>query len=310
MQIATKPFTYHWQADWADIPSDAGHAHHGLTMMRDGNILTGHASRPECLVLSPDGAVLRRFDVPVENPHGLACSIEDGEEIIWVTDNVGGAVVKCDAHGRELARLTKADFPLGEDDRFACTATSVDPTTGELWVADGYGSSTVHKFSPDLRHLLTLTGDGGLGRFKQPHWVFVDLRSGAPRIYVADRAQHRVQVFKPDGSFMHGIDEGLETPSVFDRFGDYLVIGELTARIVICDRDDRIVAALGNGRQHCDKPGWPNRLDADGAKVPPHDDIPVGEFNSPHGVCCDQDGNIYVSEWLLGDRYTKLVRHN
>jgi hypothetical protein len=29
-------------------------------------------------------------------------------------------------------------------------------------------------------------------------------------------------------------------------------------------------------------------------------------FNSPHGISSDNDGNIYVSEWLIGGRYTKL----
>ena len=30
------------------------------------------------------------------------------------------------------------------------------------------------------------------------------------------------------------------------------------------------------------------------------------EFNSPHSLATDTDGNLYVSEWLIGGRYTKL----
>ncbi len=30
------------------------------------------------------------------------------------------------------------------------------------------------------------------------------------------------------------------------------------------------------------------------------------EFNSPHSLATDADGNLYVSEWLIGGRYTKL----
>ena len=33
-------------------------------------------------------------------------------------------------------------------------------------------------------------------------------------------------------------------------------------------------------------------------------------LNSPHSVAVDADGNLYVSEWLLGGRYAKFaLRH-
>lgn len=54
------------------------------------------------------------------------------------------------------------------------------------------------------------------------------------------------------------------------------------------------------------KEGWPNRKNKTGEEVHPPADIPEGEFNSPHGMACDSNGDIYVSEWLLGDRFTKL----
>ena len=307
MKISSGPFNYEWQADWAEIPVSPAHSHHGLTMLPDGTILTGDAAEPKCIVLSPEGKVLREFVVPTKTTHGLTTATENGETVIWITD-IGGQIVKTDLEGRLLARLTKADFPLGEEDAFCPTATAVDPETGEVWVTDGYGSNTVHCFTSDLKHKLQLDGTKGLGTFVQPHWIFVDRRQGRSRIYIADRSKDRVQVFNPDGSFDHGISEGLITPSVFDSFGNYLVIGELQARIHILDANDRIVATLGDGRQHVQKPGWPNRLDAEGNRISPIDDIPEGEFNSPHGVCADDEGNIYISEWLLGDRYTKLTR--
>ncbi|RKX42222.1 MAG: hypothetical protein DRP64_10190 [Verrucomicrobia bacterium] len=308
MTISSGPFTYDWQADWADIPVSPAHAHHGLAVLPDGNILTGHAAEPKCILLTPEGKIIREFAVPTRGTHGLTCSMEDGRVVVWITDVEDPQVVKTNLDGQLLARLTKADFPLGDDTPFCPTATAVDPVTGEVWVTDGYGSHTVHCFTTDLVHKLQLDDEKGLGAFENPHGVFVDRRRDQSRIYVADRVNNRVQVFNPDGSFSHGIEEGLHTPSVFDTFGEYLVIGELEARIHILDREDRIVATLGDGRQHVEKPGWPNRLDADGNPDSPLDDIPEGELNSPHGVCADEHGNIYISEWLIGDRYTKLAR--
>lgn len=307
MSEQSNSLQYEWIADWADVPPTTAHAHHGLTLLPDGNILSGHAEEPKCMVLSPEGKILREFDVPAQTTHGLTTSTENGETVIWITD-IGGQVVKTDLKGRLLAKLTKEDFPLAESEPFMPTATAVDPENGDIWVTDGYGSNTVHCFSSDLQHKLQLDGEKGLGAFNQPHWIFVDRRGDRSRIYIADRSEHRVQVFNPDSSFSHGISEGLITPSVFDTFGDYLVIGELQARIHVLDADDRIVTTLGAGRHHVQKPGWPNRLDGEGNSVLPLDDIPEGEFNSPHGVCADDEGNIYVSEWLLGDRFTKLQR--
>jgi hypothetical protein len=56
-----------------------------------------------------------------------------------------------------------------------------------------------------------------------------------------------------------------------------------------------------------DEPGWPNALDADGQAVRTHRLRPE-RFNSPHAVAFDRDGSLYVAEWLLGGRYTKLTR--
>ena len=53
------------------------------------------------------------------------------------------------------------------------------------------------------------------------------------------------------------------------------------------------------------RPGWPNALsnDARAVRATLSDSY---EFNSPHSLATDTDGNLYVSEWLVGGRYTKL----
>ena len=56
-----------------------------------------------------------------------------------------------------------------------------------------------------------------------------------------------------------------------------------------------------------DIPGWPNNLDDNGNPVRSRV-LQTGKFNSPHGIATDNDGNIYSGEWLIGGRYTKLVK--
>jgi hypothetical protein len=43
----------------------------------------------------------------------------------------------------------------------------------------------------------------------------------------------------------------------------------------------------------------------DSLATPP---LEPGRFNSPRTVAADGDGNLYVTEYLLGGRFTKLVR--
>lgn len=313
MASPAAPPAYRWIPDWARVEPGAGFAHHGIVVDRDGSILTGHASDSVVQRLDRDGRVLGAFAVPVGETHCLALGRPDAAPTLWIADVEGCAggpprVVQVDMQGRLLAEVVKADLGYAADERFVPTAVAVDPADGAVWIADGYGSSRVHLLGPDLRQRLTLDGTTGAGRFNCPHWVWIDRRTGSSRIYVADRSNDRIQVFAPDGAFIKAIAEGLVTPSGFAGFGDYLVVAELKARVVVLDRDDRIVAELGAGREHVAKRGWPNRALADGSVRPPQSDIPAGQFNSPHGIAADPEGNIYVSEWLLGDRFTKLAR--
>jgi hypothetical protein len=267
------------------------------------------------LILDSQGRLKRAFPVPVCETHCITVSSCGGQETLWIADTGGKGrdhggpqVVHVDLEGRVLARIAKADTGYGAAENFCCTAVAVDPQSGEVWIADGYGSSRVLCFSRELKLQRVFDGSDGLGRFACPHWVRVDRRKGVSEIYIADRSNDRIQVYGADGKFLRGIRSGLVTPSGFAGFGDYLVVAELKARLVLLDREDRIVGYIGAGPHHVVKPGWPNRHDAAGKGQPPQRDIRIGEFNSPHGVCADAQGSIYVSEWLLGDRFTKLER--
>jgi DNA-binding beta-propeller fold protein YncE len=307
MNIQAGPLTYEWISDWTDLPVQTEWAHHGMAVTRDGIIVTSTADNAGILFLSPDGKILNSFPVMETDTHGITISDENGRDILWIVGN-GGLVLKCELDGTVLARLSRDDFDYAAEDPFMPTALAVDPATGQVWITDGYGSSRVHRFSPDLKLELTLDGSTGAGEFNCPHWVHCDTRAENTRLYVADRGNDRIQVFGTDGSFIKCIDDGLITPSGFAVVENFLIVAELHARVVVLDADDRIVGEIGNGREYVLRPGWPNRLDADGDPGCVLDEIAEEKFNSPHGIAADANGNIYVSEWLIGDRHIKLHR--
>ena len=57
----------------------------------------------------------------------------------------------------------------------------------------------------------------------------------------------------------------------------------------------------------CDVEGWPNNTSDEGRTIPTSL-LETGKFNSPHGLAVDANGNLYVAEWLIGGRVTKLDR--
>lgn len=125
---------------------------------------------------------------------------------------------------------------------------------------------------------------------------------------VADRSNGRVQVYSLDGEFKRSFGQDfMITPSAFAPYGEFLIVAELNARLTVLDADDRLVTHLGDNHEVADAPGWPNMLDRRG--LPTRTDrLRPGKFNSPHGLATDRDGNIYVSEWLIGGRYIKLSK--
>ena len=79
-----------------------------------------------------------------------------------------------------------------------CTHTALSPE-GDIYVADGYGNARVHKYSPDGK-LLFSWGEPGTdpGKFNIVHNICCDADGW---VYVADRENHRVQVFDGKGTY-------------------------------------------------------------------------------------------------------------
>ncbi len=305
---------YEWSSVEFELPQEPlGWMHSGVTVI-EGRVVVAHPGEPTLLFLDEVGAVEHTVELDgLLEPHGF-CATTDG---LWIGD-VGfkrrvrgpefetvrgrGRVVLVDDAGRVVREL---DDP---GSGWSPTAVAVADETGEVWVADGYGQSLVHRFDSGGRHVQTLNGEEGAGRFDCPHGVLVDRRADEPELYVSDRANARIQVFDLQGTFKRTAGEGIVvTPTDMVVVGEELALTDFTqARVTILDADGELIEHVGANPGAPDRPGWPNAVDHAGDLVRPP--LQPGRFNSPHTLAADSAGDLYVTEWLLGGRVTQLSR--
>jgi hypothetical protein len=80
-------------------------------------------------------------------------------------------------------------------------------------------------------------------------------------------------------------------------------VPDLSARITLLDKDDNVIAHLG------EDPEWREQVLKDGMKLrrsPKGEGWVSGRFLPPHDACFDGSGNIFVAEWVQTGRITKL----
>lgn len=325
---------FRWIDDWggaahADDPEyQHGWAHHDPAVLDSGDIVGFHAGRSQFIVYRPDGSIVRRRDTDLAEGHGITLAGRGDSQTLWVADigrtrpavanyesdeaPAGAQVVQLALDGSVLNRLANSHHPeYGSQPFVATMATVADREAGrpgDIWVADGYGASLVNRYNSAGEQLQTLDGTDGAGRFDCPHGVFIDQRGAEPELLVADRANHRIQVFDLEGVFNRSFGEDvLDSPSAFAVVGDLLGVGDLRAHPVFTDRDDKPAGQIGVNPGISGQPGWPNALDAAGHPTRTAR-LRANRFNSPHGLAAGAAGSIYVAEWLIGGWMIKLER--
>jgi hypothetical protein len=317
-----------WTVPWGSLPASGrmGWAHPGLAITASDRVVTCHPAEPRILVLDLAGQLLAEWPLDGREGHGITATTDQaGREILWIADpgfklgiraaavsavdEAKGKVSAWDLSGRKLAELATPPHPAYAEGPYKPTGIAIADGPGEsgdIWVADGYGQSLVHRYAAGGEYLGSLDGESGAGRFDGPHGVTV-VRGHTPEseLYVCDRENRRIQVFDLDGHYRRTVGAGsLTSPSGALVFGDRLIVAELRARLVVLE-DDRVVGTIGADEAAMDRPGWPNRLDQAGDMVAPGE-IPAGRFNSPHALATDRGGNLFVAEFLLGGRISKV----
>ena len=310
---------YSWTDHWAHIPdTPSGRANgrtHGVCVTSTGTVVVFHQAQNGLLTFDPDGRLISAVggDRWV-GAHGLTKIAEDGEERLWLVDQTSAEVAKARLNGEVLLTLPRpdhADYHGPQAKKYVPTWAARNPASGEIWVADGYGAWLVHRYSAGGEYQSTIDGTEGAGRFREPHGINFVTGPTGPELFITDRANHRIVVYDGAGKFLRS-SLTAHSPCGFDFLDGLVVVPELFTGIKLLDQQSLTrVAEIGQNPEVAPRPdggwwppvspaGWPN-LAGTGLVKP-------GIFNSPHGACFAANGDIYVVEWIIGGRITRLRR--
>ncbi len=237
--------------------------------------------------------------------HGIDLRVEGDQEFIYLCDRKHlDIVVKLTLRGEEIWRMpVPGHCPFyGEKSPFKPTNVAFAPDGG-FYVADGYGSFYIHQYDNDASWIRSWGGKGiWPGRMNTPHGLWMDTRSSeAPSLIVADRANHRLQVFDPEGFYQTEITDSLSLPANVDIYQDTILVIDLDGRVLLFGKDNQRAATLGDNQAE---------MLTDKRKKIRNNPVlwKPSKFYHPHDACFDHDGNIFVCEWMNTGRITKLRR--
>ena len=187
--------------DWGYLPEGwhYGEATSVASDSKDNIYIFNRGSHP-MIVLSQNGDFIRSWGEGMfSNPHGIAIGPDDS---VYCVDNGDHTVRKFTSDGRLLLTLGTAgepSAPMSGKPFNRPTHVAIEPDTGNFYVADGYTNASVHKYSPDGKLLFSWGESGtGPGQFNIVHNITVDSKGW---VYIADRENHRIQVFDSTGKF-------------------------------------------------------------------------------------------------------------
>ncbi|MFW6058865.1 MAG: hypothetical protein ACODAQ_01710 [Phycisphaeraceae bacterium] len=307
--------TYQWIDNWAKLPDNETTREngrtHGVVVSKAGDVYVFAQANPAVIVYDTNGNQKEAWGDRFPGAHGMTLVEEDGTEYLWLTDQNSGEVVKTTLDGKTVQTIEKPDIAHYQfGGRYSPTWVAVNEArrggNGDIWVADGYGQGLVHRYDKTGKYWGSISGEQGAGKFACPHGIAFRFDGAAPELYVADRGNQRVQVFDGEGKFKRVVGaKTLHSPCMF-AFHEGLgltLIPELFSRVDLLDGEDNLVSILADNGYACTVGGWPNHNVTGKPEL-----IEPGKFNSPHGATFDADGNIYVVEWIIGGRITKLAR--
>jgi DNA-binding beta-propeller fold protein YncE len=279
------------------------------------------APAPPVLEFDASGKLLRAWGGPgsgyewPSNEHGI---FVDHAGFVWITGNgeKDGQILKFTKDGRFVQQIGKVGPQTGNADTSRlgqAAGLEVDPANGEVFVADGYFN----------RRVIVL--DGATGAFRR-HWgaygkppvdAKPNLRRTAPPtteqletfgnpvhcarlsrdglVYVCDRLNDRIQVFRRDGTYVKEFKIEPATAGNGSVWDVALSRDPEQRYLFLADgRNNQVLTLSRDTGAVLSTLGRPGRY--------------AGEFHWVHDLAIDSKGNLYAGEVDNGKRVQRFVR--
>ena len=303
VRLGAGEHTYEWVSDWAKLPEgmSLGNTHGCVVVDSQDRIYLNTDSEHAVCVFDADGNFLRSFGADLGGGlHGMALVERDGEELLYLAHIGRHEVLLATLEGDILRTWSypEASGVYESAEGYRPTSVAVSPDGG-FYVADGYGSSWIHRYDAQGDYVSSFGGPGTeLGKLRTPHGLWLDERGEEPLLLVADRENNRLQLFDLEGEGLSTVEGMLRRPCHMHPFENDLVVADLAGRVTILNGELELVEHLG------DQPD-PAKRAQNGIPV---EDWKDGEFLAPHCANWDSKGNLYVTDWLAAGRISKLER--
>ncbi|MGA9008639.1 MAG: peptidyl-alpha-hydroxyglycine alpha-amidating lyase family protein [Xanthobacteraceae bacterium] len=285
------------------------------------------AAAAELLEFGPDGKFLREIGHNLYAWSFAHAVKVDRYDNIWVTDKGSDMVIKFTPEGRvamvfgrkqeasdeDTGALKHLKPPLpAEPGRFRQVTDVAFDSADDTFISDGYINSRVAKVDKDGNWIKSWGDRGdGPGQFNTPHSIATDNNGN---VYVADRGNHRIQVFDSDGNFERQMVIDVPLPP-----GAKPAIGTIPSEAQIAGG----TMAPGSPWAICITPGpnqvlysadaWPGRiyklsLDGNVLGMLGQSGKQLKQFGWIHELACPSENVIWAAE-LLNWRAQKLILH-
>jgi DNA-binding beta-propeller fold protein YncE len=257
----------------------------------------------------PDGKFVRQIGKQV---YGFLAAQQvrvDAHDNIWVVDRYSDMVIKLNPQGDVAMLLGRkpesVDVPSAPDhgrgnppgsgqqsDLFQSPTDVAWDSSGNIFVADGIGNARVAKFTSDGVFVKSWGSRGtGDSQFNEAHGIAVDATGN---VYVADRGNHRIQVFDNNGNFKSSITSG----------------GDPEAICISPGAHQYLFSSNSNAQNDLDHGGEIYKLELNGTVAGKFGQAGKGpkDFGSVNAIDCRNPSALYVAEagnW----RVTKVDLH-
>jgi DNA-binding beta-propeller fold protein YncE len=261
------------------------------------------------------GKVLASFGAGLfVTPHGIHV---DAQGNVWVTDfqaNAAGTkghqAIKFSPEGQVLMRLGTAGKPGSAPGQLNQPTDVIPAAMGDILVADGHSglgdlpaaaglTGRIVKFDSTGKYLTEWGKIGtGPGDFRTPHALAFDSRG---RLFVADRGNHRIQIFDQDGKHLES----------------YHQFGRISGLFITADDTLYAIDSESTVSNHA---GWKTGVrvgrtseDRVTGFIPPHANADRPQGVAGEGVAVDAEGTVYAAEGpgsraTAGSGITKYAR--